>query len=98
MPLLALLSTTAIVVGLAAVLPQLANVNYAGYHATVLALGNVVSVALCLAAVALVWRFGDRAPAQAEVGVYDLPTGELLTLRDALEHEARRRAPELATA
>jgi hypothetical protein len=125
MPLLALLSTTAIVVGLAAVLPQLATmirarsaagqsslgwtlgafvnslmayVNYAGYHATVLALGNVVSVGLCLAAVALVWRFGDRVPAQAEVGVYDLPTGELLTLRDALEHEARRRAPELAPA
>jgi hypothetical protein len=125
MPLLALLSTTAIVVGLAAVLPQLATmirarsaagqsslgwslgafvnslmayVNYAGYHATVLALGNVVSVALCVAAVALVWRFGDRAPARAEVGVDDLPSGEFWALRDALEHEARRRAPELAAA
>jgi hypothetical protein len=121
MSLLAIFSTTAIVVGLAAVIPQLATmvrarsaagqsalgwslgafvntlmayVNFAGYHATVLALGNVLSVALCLAALGLVFRYGDAASARvAEAGVDGLPTSEFWALREALEHEARRRDP-----
>jgi hypothetical protein len=119
MSLLAVCSTTAIVIGLAAVLPQLttmyrarsaagqsalgwslgafvnglmAYVNFVGYGAVVLALGNLLSVGLCLTAVALVARFGTQAPAASpEVGVDGLPTGEFWALRDALEHEARRR-------
>jgi hypothetical protein len=124
MSLLAVFSTTAIVIGLAAVLPQLttmyrarsaagqsalgwslgafvnglmAYVNFVGYGAVVLALGNTLSVGLCLTAVGLVARFGTRGPAngpvRAEHGVDGLPTGEFWALRDALEHEARRRDP-----
>ena len=121
MSLLAVFSTTAIVIGLAAVLPQLttmyrarsaagqsalgwslgafvnglmAYVNFIGYGAFVLALGNLLSVGLCLTALALVVRFGTEAPAApATAGVDGLPTGEFWALRDALEHEARRRDP-----
>jgi hypothetical protein len=72
----------------------MAYVNFAGYDAVVLALGNVLSVALCLAAVALVARFGDAGSAAVvEAGVDGLPTGEFWPLREALEHEARRRDP-----
>jgi hypothetical protein len=124
MSLLALASTTAIVIGLCAALPQLAAmirarsaagqsslgwalgafvntlmvyVNFAGYHATFLALGNAASVALCLVAVALVLRFGDAdsaagaVPERREAHVSDLATGEFWALREQLEHEARRR-------
>ena len=126
MSLLTVFSTTAIVVGLAAILPQLvtmirarsaagqsslgwslgafvntlmAYVNFAGYHATVLALGNLFSVMLCLTAVSLVARYRDRGPARtAEVGVDDLPTGEFWALREALEHEARRRGAPVPVA
>jgi hypothetical protein len=123
MSLLAVFSTTAIVIGLAAVLPQLttmyrarsaagqsalgwslgafvnglmAYVNFVGYGAFVLALGNLLSVGLCLTALALVVRFGTQAPATA--GVDGLPTGEFWALRDALEHEARRRDPHALAA
>jgi hypothetical protein len=124
MSLLALASTTAIVIGLCAALPQLAAmirarsaagqsslgwalgafvntlmvyVNFAGYHATVLAIGNAASVVLCLVAVALVLRFGDADPAagadpeRRDAHVSDLATGEFWALREQLEHEARRR-------
>jgi hypothetical protein len=120
MSLLALASSTAIVIGLCAAIPQLAAmvrarsaagqsalgwtlgvfvnalmayVNLAGYHATALALGNVASLALCLAAVGLVLRFGDAdgETTDAPPVFYELPTQELLVLREQLEHEARRR-------
>lgn len=120
MSLLPIASTTAIVIGLCAALPQLAAmirarsaagqsslgwilgalvnvlmayVNQVGYQATVLAAGNLASVALCLTAVALVLRFGG-APAEdeeARVPFHELPTTEFWELRDQLEHEARRR-------
>jgi hypothetical protein len=123
MSLLPIASSTAIVIGLCAALPQLAAmvrarsaagksllgwllgafvnflmayVNLAGYDATVLAAGNVASVALCLVAVALVLRFGtgdEEAVADDErsVAFHELPTTEFWALRDQLEHEARRR-------
>jgi hypothetical protein len=126
MSLLALFSTTAIVIGLCAAVPQLAAmvrarsaagqsalgwtlgafvnalmsyVNYTGYHATVLAVGNLVSLVICLVAVGLVARFGAGAHAHAHaaaartpgVHVGDLPSTEFWALRDQLEHEARRR-------
>jgi hypothetical protein len=66
-----------------------------GYQATVLAAGNVASVALCVAAVALVVRFGvgeDEAVADdAPVQIHELPTTEFWNLREQLEDEARRR-------
>jgi uncharacterized membrane protein YbhN (UPF0104 family) len=119
MSLLALFSSTAIVIGLCAALPQLAAmlrarsaagqsslgwtlgafvnglmsyVNFAGYHATALAAGNVASLVICLIAVGLVARFGGAAaPQPAIVGVGDLETTEFWALRHELEHEARRR-------
>jgi hypothetical protein len=123
MSLLPILSSTAIVIGLCASLPQLgamararsaagqsalgwtlgafvnllmAYVNLVGYHATVLAAGNVASLALCLVAVGLVARFGGGGDApQAHddppVRIHELPTTEFWALREQLEHEARRR-------
>jgi hypothetical protein len=70
----------------------MAYVNFAGYHATALALGNVISLALCLVAIGLVARFGETAEAaDAALAVHELPTTEFLVLREQLEHEARRR-------
>jgi hypothetical protein len=72
----------------------MAYVNLAGYHATVLAAGNVASVALCLAAIGLVLRFGAAGPVEDEdrpVAFHELPTTEFWELREQLEHEARRR-------
>lgn len=126
MSFITLLSTVAIVIGLASGLPQLsamlrnrsaagqsafgwglgvfvnammAYVNFAGYHATALAAGNVLSVATCLTAVALVLRFGTVAPAlepatprpAGAIPVSDLATHEFWALREHLEHEAQRR-------
>jgi hypothetical protein len=123
MSLLPLFSSAAIVIGLAAALPQLyamvrarsaagqsalgwllgatvntlmAYVNLVGYKATALAVGNVASLAICLAAVGLVVRFGaassPSAPDDAAPHAFhDLPTLELVVLRDQLDHEARRR-------
>lgn len=121
MSLLPILSSAAIVIGLAAALPQLsamvrarsaagqsalgwmlgatvntlmAYVNFVGYHATPLALGNVASLAICLAAVGLVVRFGEVADdsADAPPAFHELPTLEFVLLRDQLEDEARRRS------
>jgi hypothetical protein len=123
MSLLPILSSAAIVIGLAAALPQLyamlsarsaagqsalgwtlgatvntlmAYVNFVGYHATPLALGNVASLAICLAAVGLVLRFGeavyeDATADEAPYAFHELPTLEFVVLREQLEHEARRR-------
>ena len=123
MSLLPFFSTLAIVIGLAAALPQLhamvrarsaagqsalgwllgatvntlmAYVNFVGYHATPLAVGNVASLAICLAAVGLVVRFGAEevavASPSAPSAFHELPTLELVVLREQLDHEARRRA------
>lgn len=123
MSLLPILSSAAIVIGLAAALPQLyamvrarsaagqsalgwllgatvntlmAYVNFVGYHATPLALGNLASLAICLAAVGLVLRFGDSttgdlASDERPFAFHELPTMEFVVLREQLEHEARRR-------
>lgn len=121
MSLLPVFSSAAIVIGLAAALPQLyamvrarsaagqsalgwmlgatvntlmAYVNFVGYHATPLALGNVASLAICLAAVGLVVRFGSVKPSPFE----ELPTMEFVVLREHVEHEARRRDERRALA
>jgi hypothetical protein len=119
MSLLPLFSSAAIVIGLAAALPQLyamvrvrsaagqsalgwmlgatvntlmAYVNFVGYHATPLALGNLASLAICLAAVGLVVRFGEATEEDEEpFAFHELPTMEFVLLREQLEHEARRR-------
>lgn len=121
MSLLPIFSSAAIVIGLAAALPQLyamvrarsaagqsalgwmlgatvntlmAYVNLVGYKATALAAGNVASLAICLAAVGLVVRFGARPEADRAEGpaaFHELPTLELVVLREQLEHETRRR-------
>ncbi len=122
MSLLPLFSSAAIVIGLAAALPQLyamvrarsaagqsalgwmlgatvntlmAYVNFVGYHATPLALGNVASLAICVAAVGLVLRFGVASVAheapESPVAFHELPTMELFVLAEQLEHETRRR-------
>jgi hypothetical protein len=120
MSLLPLFSSAAIVIGLAAALPQLyvmvrarsaagqsalgwmlgatvntlmAYVNFVGYHATPLALGNLASLAICLAAVGLVLRFGAAADAadDSPPAFHELPTMELFVLREQLDDEARRR-------
>jgi hypothetical protein len=123
MSFITLLSTLAIVIGLASGVPQLAAmlrsrsaagqsalgwslgvfvntlmayVNFAGYHATALAAGNLLSVATCLTAVGLVLRFGggtpEPAPAPVTIPVSDLATHEFWALRDHLEDEAQRRS------
>jgi hypothetical protein len=70
----------------------MAYVNFAGYHATALALGNVASLVLCMVAIGLVARFGGhREPADSPLAVHELPTTEFFLLREQLEHEARRR-------
>ncbi|HET6506407.1 MAG TPA: hypothetical protein VFG42_06435 [Baekduia sp.] len=125
MSLLPVFSSAAIVIGLAASLPQLyamlrvrsaagqsalgwmlgatvntlmAYVNFVGYHATPLALGNVASLAICLAAVGLVVRFGEVVDEVVDgfeeplVAFHELPTMEFVALRDQLEDEARRRS------
>jgi hypothetical protein len=69
----------------------MAYVNSVGYGATVLAAGNLASVALCLTAVALVWRFGDAAVDDDAIRLDELATTEFHALRDQLEDEARRR-------
>jgi hypothetical protein len=70
-------------------------VNFAGYHAVVLAAGNLASLVICVVAVGLVVRFGTgvhhAATRTPGVTVGDLPTTEFWALRDQLEHEARRR-------
>jgi hypothetical protein len=75
-------------------------VNFAGYHATVLAVGNVASLVICVVAVGLVARFGAGAYAHAHrppglhmpgVHLGELPSSEFWALREQLEHEARRR-------
>jgi hypothetical protein len=72
----------------------MAYVNFVGYHAAPLALGNVASLAICLAAVGLVLRFGEVAGDDADetpFAFHELPTLEFVVLREQLEHEARRR-------
>jgi PQ loop repeat len=122
MSLLPLFSSAAIVIGLAAALPQLyamvrarsaagqsalgwllgatvntlmAYVNLVGYKATALAAGNVASLAICLAAVGLVVRLGAPATAEEDAdpppAFHELPTMELIVLREQLEYETRRR-------
>jgi hypothetical protein len=116
----ALCSTLAIVIGLAAALPQLiamtrarsaagqsalgwslgafvnvlmGYVNAAGYHASLLALGNGTSLLICIAALLLVLRLG----AGPKPTLADLPTSEFDVLRDSVHHEAeRRREPAFA--
>jgi hypothetical protein len=76
-------------------------VNGFGYHALLLAAGNAASVAICVAATAIVLRFrraADHEPAPASAAapapaptVSDLATTEFWALREQLEREARRR-------
>jgi hypothetical protein len=57
----------------------MAYVNFVGYHAVPLALGNVASLAICVVAIGLVARFGTGARAVA-APVDDLATTEFHAL------------------
>jgi uncharacterized membrane protein YccC len=76
---------------------SLAFVNLLGYHALVLASGNLASLSGCLTAVYLVRRFRRREEPAAET-VTDLRTQEFEILRDAvlIEHHRRTGERELA--
>jgi uncharacterized protein with PQ loop repeat len=79
----------------------LAFVNLCGYHATVLAAGNLISLAGCLTAVALIRRYGapttpttpPAVPGPPAV-ISEMHTGELVALSQAVIAEHRRRAAE----
>lgn len=74
----------------------LAFVNASGNHAAVLAIGNVLSLSGCLAAMYLVWRFpAQPEPAPVDERVTDMRTGEFAALRDAVIAEHERRTGDL---
>ena len=75
----------------------LAFVNLLGYHASVLGLGNLISLSGCLTAVYLVRRFRPVAEPNQDV-VSDLRTQEFELLRDAVLSEHHRRTGERALA
>jgi hypothetical protein len=70
-------------------------VNLLGYHANVLALGNLISLSGCLTAVYLVRRF---SPAEEPDTVSGLRTQEFEVLREAVLIEHHRRTGERALA
>jgi uncharacterized membrane protein len=80
-------------------------VNAVGHHATLLAVGNVVTLALCTTAVAVIASLRGRAsapsatpapaPAPAEELVA-LPTQEFQLLADAVRVAERRRTAAAA--
>lgn len=81
----------------------LAFVNALGYHAIVLAAGNLLGLVGCLLAVWLVRRYRDVEPAIASgpVGpgvVAEMHTQEFVVLREAVlaEHQRRTGEPVLA--
>jgi uncharacterized protein with PQ loop repeat len=78
---------------------SLAFVNLLGYHALVLASGNLISLSGCLTAVYLVRRY-RWAGEPATEAVTDLRTQEFEVLRDAvlIEHHRRTGERELALA
>jgi hypothetical protein len=65
-------------------------------HATVLAIGNLLSLSGCLVAMFLAWRFPAEAePAAVDELVTDMHTGEFAALRDAVIAEHQRRTGDL---
>jgi hypothetical protein len=80
----------------------LAYVNLVGLGATFLGLANLTTVVLCSVAIALTLRFGGEVasavgaqPARSTPdhdGLHELPTQELVLLREAVDSAARRRA------
>ena len=79
----------------------LAYVNLVGLGATFLGLANLTTVVLCSIAIALTLRFGGGVPADAGAAapvrpghdtLVDLPTQELVLLREAVDSAAQRRA------
>jgi hypothetical protein len=80
----------------------LAYVNLVGLGATFLGLANLMTVVLCSIAISLTLRFGggvanDAAPvtAPARPGhdtLVEMPTQELVLLREAVDSAAQRRA------
>jgi hypothetical protein len=125
--LISLISTAAILVGLAGTLPQIATmlrsrsshgqsplgwglgisvnammayVNLIGFHAAMLALGNVTGAALCTVALGCVRRLGGQGAAPSPEPMFaglpqtafsELPTAELVAVRKHLATEEGRR-------
>lgn len=78
----------------------LAFVNALGYHALLLAAGNVLSLAGCLTAVYLVRRYrSPRGGWPSSHAVTEMRTQEFVALADAIQAEQRRRSArwQLAT-
>lgn len=116
--MLPILSTIAILAGLAGTIPQIramlanrsaagqspagwatgigvnlimAYINDVGYHACLLAMGNLAGALLCAVALACTLMLPRQAP-HPEHTVADLPTGEFMAVREAVLAEAQRRA------
>lgn len=79
----------------------LAYVNLVGLGATFLGLANLTTVVLCTVAITLTLRFGGGVAADASTAdpvrpghdtLVDLPTQELVLLREAVDSAAQRRA------
>jgi PQ loop repeat len=69
----------------------LAFVNACGYHAAVLATGNLLSFTGCAMAVHLVRRYREGDDQTVVPAVTDMHTGEFVALRDAVLAEHHRR-------
>lgn len=77
----------------------LGYVNGAGYHAPLLAAGNLLSLSGCLVAIGLVRRYRDAPPEAPLTGVVtDLHTQEFVALREAVMAEHHRRTGDLQPA
>ncbi|WP_210494857.1 hypothetical protein [Patulibacter sp. SYSU D01012] len=77
----------------------LAYVNLVGLGAMVLGVANLVTVVLCSVAISLILRYGGEAPAEAarpaapgHDTLVEMPTQELMLLREAVDAAERRRA------
>lgn len=77
----------------------LAYVNLVGLGATFLGLANLTTVVLCSIAIALTLRFGGAVATDAATParpghdtLVELPTQELVLLREAVDSAAQRRA------
>jgi hypothetical protein len=81
----------------------LAYVNLVGLGATFLGLANLTTVVLCSVAIVLTLRFGGEVASAADAavparatpshdGLHELPTQELVLLREAVDSAHRRRA------
>lgn len=75
---------------------SMAYVNFFGFHAPMLTLSNLLSGALCAAAIVLIVRLGEGEPPPPErpATLVDMPTCEFVALRDAVLYADQERAEQ----